>query len=81
MNLIKKDPIARITFSAICLALYVILTLISIETPIFKITLDGLPVIFAAIVLGPVEGFSVGLLGSFIGEFFSPYGLTLLYSL
>ena len=71
--------IKRLTRCSMLIAVYVVL---SILTPIklsnFKFTFEAFPILVAAIVFGPYDGFIVGLLGSFIYQaFFSGYGLML----
>lgn len=57
-------------------ALYVVLGLcVSVNLGNMKITLDALPIIIAALYMGPIEGLSVGLVGSFILQMLT-YGLS-----
>ena len=41
-----------------------------------KVTLEGLPVLIAALMYGPVAGMSVGFVGTFISQCLGKYGLT-----
>lgn len=75
MNLVKNRPVLRLVLCGVCLALYFILSIVSINTQVIKITIDALPVIFIAIVCGPIDGLAVGLLGSFFAQLYL-YGLT-----
>ena len=68
----------KLTTLAMLIAIYVVL---SILTPIkvinFKFTLEAFPILIAGLLLGPVEGLIVGLVGSGIYQvFFSSYGIT-----
>lgn len=68
----------RLTTVSMLTAIYVVL---SILTPVkiqnFKFTFEAFPVLIAGILLGPVDGLLVGLLGSSIYQiFFSGYGIT-----
>lgn len=49
-------------------ALYFILSLLSLDLVSFKITLVGLPVIICGLLYGPVDGFIVGVVGSFLEQ-------------
>lgn len=73
--MIKKN-IRRLVGMAIYIALYIILSRFSLNFGPIKITLSGLPIILAAIMFGPLDGFIVGLIGAFIGQFLDGYGLT-----
>lgn len=48
---------------------------IAIETPFIKINFASLPIMLAAMLFGPVEGMTVGLLGELIAQIIGPYGL------
>ncbi|MBR0208710.1 MAG: folate family ECF transporter S component [Oscillospiraceae bacterium] len=48
----------------------------SITLPTVKISFDSLPVLVAALLLGPLDGMAVGLIGRFFEQLFSQYGLT-----
>lgn len=76
MNLVKNRPVLRVVLCGVCLALYFILSIISINTQVIRITIDALPVIFVAIVCGPIDGLAVGLMGSFFSQLYL-YGLTI----
>lgn len=81
---LKRRPVFRICLLAMCLALYTVLNIFSIETPLgLKITFDGLPLLFISIVAGPVDGMIVGGLGTFLKDLIKPmivptaYGLSI----
>lgn len=76
MKLKRKDPVFRITFTALSIALYVALAFVSIRLPGQEITFKGLPLILASIISGPLDGVLVALCGEFLAQLFSPYGLT-----
>ena len=70
----------RLAIDAMLAAMYVALSLVSINLPNMKITLDSLPVLVGAALLGPLDGLAVGLVGSFINQMLT-YGLTVTTSL
>ena len=63
------------TLLGLSLALFIALSFASINLQFIKISLTGLPVIFIAVVYGPIEGALVGGIGEFIYQIAS-YGLT-----
>ena len=65
----------RLALDAMLAAMFTVLSLISISLPNMKITLDSLPVLVAAFLLGPLDGLAVGLVGSFLNQLLT-YGLT-----
>ncbi len=76
-----KSKIKFICISAVFAAMYVVLDIAAFELNsvfggMMKISFSGLPVIIGATLLGPVWGAGVGLVGAFIGQLFSEYGLT-----
>ena len=64
----------RLALDAMLSAMFDVLSLISISLPNMKITLDALPVLVAAVLLGPLDGLCVGLAGSFLNQLLT-YGL------
>ncbi len=77
-----KSKIKFICISAIFAAMYVVLDIAAVELNsvfggMMKFSFSALPVILGALLLGPIWGASVGLIGAFIGQLFSEYGLTL----
>lgn len=67
----------RLATNAVLVAMYLVLSLVSINLGNQKITLDSLPILVGAALFGPVDGLIVGLLGSFLNQLlFSGYGLT-----
>ncbi len=71
----KISKTRRLALDAMLAAMYVVLSLFSISLPGMKITLDSLPILIAAALLGPVDGLAVGLIGSFINQMIT-YGFT-----
>ena len=72
MNLSKTK---RLALDAMLAAMYVVLSLFSINLPGMKITLDSLPILVGAALLGPLDGLAVGLIGSFLNQMIT-YGFT-----
>ncbi len=50
---------------------------LSIELPAIKITFDALPILIGAMLYGPVDGLCIGLIGSFLSQLLSQYGLSI----
>ena len=71
----KLSKTKRLALDAMLSAMFVVLSLFSIRLPGMKITLDSLPVLVAAALLGPVDGLAVGLIGSFLNQMIT-YGFT-----
>ena len=71
----KLSKTKRLALDAMLAAMFVVLSLFSIRLPGMKITLDSLPVLVAAALLGPVDGLAVGLIGSFLNQMIT-YGFT-----
>ena len=65
----------RIVTAAMLIAMYVVLSLFSINLGNMKITLDSLPIIVGAALLGPLDGFLIGFFGSFLNQLLT-FGLT-----
>ena len=66
----------RLAIDGILAALAVVLGFVSIRIGnIMKISLEDLPIIFAALLFGPADGAAVALVGIFLYQLFS-YGLT-----
>ena len=65
----------RLALDAMLAAMFVCLSLVSIQLPNMKITLDSFPVLVAACLFGPLDGAAVGLTGSFLSQLLT-YGLT-----
>lgn len=58
----------RIAFVGVLSAVYVILSLLSIGTNDFRISLETLVILTGAIVLGPLEGCLIGIVGEIIHQ-------------
>ena len=65
----------RLSLDAMLAAMYVVLSLFSINLPGMKITLDSLPILIGAALLGPIDGLAIGLIGSFLNQMIT-YGFT-----
>ena len=67
----------RIVTDGLCAALYVVLSsLLGLSLGPIKLSIDGLPVLLAALLFGPADGLLVGLVGSFLGQLLGPYGVS-----
>ena len=68
----------KLTTLAMLTSIYVVLSLLTpIKVINFKFTLEAFPVLIAGLLMGPLDGFIVGLAGSGIYQvFFSSYGIT-----
>lgn len=71
----KISQTKRLAVDAMLAAMFVVLSLFSISLPGMKITLDSLPILVAAALLGPLDGLIVGLIGSFLNQMIT-YGFT-----
>ena len=70
----NKSHIYRITLDALFVALFVVLaTVLSFETPLFKLAWTSLPILLCAFLLRPADAIAVALLGSFLDQMI--YGL------
>ena len=58
----------RLAANAILIAIFFVLSLLSVEIAGVKITFDSLPVVLAAMLFGPVDAFLVGFLGAFLEQ-------------
>lgn len=61
--------------NAMLIAMYVVLSLFSINLGNMKITLDSFPIIVGAALFGPVDGLIIGFFGSFMNQLLL-YGFT-----
>ena len=71
----RAFPVKRLATDAVLIAVYFALAVLSIEIAGVKITFNSLPVVLAAMVFGPVDGFLVPFLGEFLSQMLR-YGLT-----
>lgn len=68
----------RYFIDSLCIILYLILyNFLNLRLGPIHILFYGAPVILAAILSGPRDGLAVGLLGSFLSEYFGPYGISI----
>ena len=73
--------VKRMVTNAMLIAMYVVLSLFSINLGNMKITLDSFPIIVGAALFGPLDGLIIGFLGSFLNQllFFGFTPTTLLW--
>ena len=77
-SLSRQQKLRRLALDAVLIALFVVFsTVFSFETPFFEVSLVGLPIILCARLFGVKDAFVVALLGSFLEQLTSPYGLSL----
>ena len=66
----------RIVLIGLLVAMYVVLSLfLTVTLWNYKITFEALPILVGAFLLGPVDGFLIGFLGSFLNQLLT-YGFT-----
>ena len=67
----------RLVTDGLCAALYVVLSsFLGLSLGPIKLSIDGLPVLLAALLFGPADGVIVGLLAGFLGQLLGPYGVS-----
>ena len=67
----------RIVTDAMLAAMYVVLSsFLSLSLGPMKLSLDGLPILLAALLFGPVDGLLVGFVGGMLAQLLGPYGLS-----
>ena len=71
----RAFPIKRLATDAVLIAVYFALAVLSVEVYGVKITFNSLPVVIAAMVFGPIDGFLVPFLGEFLSQVIH-YGVT-----
>ena len=72
-----KKAVYRITGDAMLLAIYIVLSTLTIKlTPNLQITFSGLAIIMAIVLYGYSDGIIIAFLGSFVSQLRSAYGLT-----
>lgn len=73
-----KQMVRRITGDGMLLAIYIVLSVITVKiTPNLQITFTGIAIIMAIVLYGWTDGILIALLGSFISQLRSAYGLTI----
>ena len=74
----KNDSIIRrMCVDGMLVGLFVVLTLVNIKIgPMVRISFGSLPVVFASLLFGPLDGFVVACLGEFVGQIVN-YGFSL----
>ncbi len=81
LSKINCSPTKTLCVLAMLVAAYALLDFLATQLSAvtggqLKISFTGLPVVLGAMFFGPLGGGAVGLLGAFINQLFSPYGLT-----
>lgn len=71
----KKITTKQLVFISVLAAIYVVLSLVSVGTNDFKVSIESMAVLTGAITIGPIGGFFVGLVGELIHQFIGPYGV------
>ena len=73
-----KRTISRICGDGMLLAMYIVLSTLTVRlTPNLQITFTGIAIIMTAVLYGFPDAILVALLGSFVGQLRSVYGLTI----
>ena len=73
-----KRTIARICGDGMLLAIYIVLSTLTVRlTPNLQITFTGIAVIMAVVLYGLPDAILVALLGSFVGQLRGAYGLSI----
>ena len=65
----------RLTTNAVGIALFILLSYLSVELVVFKLSLASFPIIVVSLLFGCVDGMAVGGVGEFIHQLLT-YGLT-----
>lgn len=65
----------KLVLNALFIAMYVILSYVSLNLGNMVVTFSGLPIIVGAMLFGPAAGLEIGLIGSFLDQMLK-YGLT-----
>ena len=65
----------RLTTNAVGIALFILLTYLSVELVVFKLSFASFPIIVVSLLFGCVDGMAVGGVGEFIHQLLT-YGLT-----
>lgn len=73
----SKFNARRICYIALLAAMYYVLNLLEIRTPgNLHVTLDALPLMVSALLLGPIDAALVAFFGELLNQVISPYGIT-----
>lgn len=74
----KKLKTKRLVADAMLVAVYFVLSnYLAVNLGGIRITLDVLPVLVAALMFGPLDGFIVGFVGNFLFQLAGPYGISI----
>ena len=74
MKLKNQSYVFKMTLLGLSLALYIALSFAAVNLEFTRISMTGIPVIFAAVVFGPIEGMFIGGVGEFFVQLMT-YGL------
>ena len=73
----SKFNARRICYIALLAAMYYVLNLLEIRTPgNLHVTLDALPLMVSALLMGPVDAALVAFFGELLNQVIGPYGIT-----
>ena len=73
----SKFNARRICYIALLAAMYYVLNLLEIRTPgNLHVTLDALPVMVSALLIGPMDAALVAFFGELLNQVIGPYGIT-----
>ncbi|MBQ1544691.1 MAG: folate family ECF transporter S component [Clostridia bacterium] len=71
----SKMNVRQLTLDAMLAAMCAVLGFIAIDMQSLKITFEGFPVLVGALIFGPLDGFMVGFVGTFVYQLLR-YGFT-----
>ena len=72
----QKIKTKQLAFDAMFAAMTAVLSYLALDLGNLKITFEGLPLIVGALLFGPVDGFLIGAVGTFISQLLK-YGITI----
>lgn len=67
--------VKRLALIGVLIALFVVLGFVAVDLRVMKISFSGLPVIIGALLMGPLAGTEIGLIGELIAQLLR-YGIT-----
>lgn len=70
-----KITTKQLVLTSVLAAIYVVLSLVSVGTNDFKVSVESLAVLTGGITVGPLGGFFVGFVGELIHQITGPYGV------
>lgn len=75
-RIVTQTHVRRLVMDAMFIALYVVFEQLSVEMAIVEISLTSLPILLCARLYGLRDALAVALIGSFVEQLTSPYGLS-----